>query len=217
MKSLSGKLCFVVQWNSRKDSVDKCASMLNGFLTAALEITPLFFAWSELKSSMKQSLKSQPVDLMSLDATRKLLLNGQNREDFAPHNVIEELGFGALMWNRDSGGASVTLDVHCGSYVADKYNTVKLDMDVIQNQIPTVEIILRTLETMLENFEANLGVVRFENLNSSGEHVEMDLAFYLVSSSQYNRYWKKSGEFLRRFREGDLLVNHQTLANLGIK
>ena len=98
-------------WGSRPESVSACAHRLSEFLRSLVTIDASLSTWYETGTSREAALRA-PV-ATDAAALEKLLLAGRHRGDFG-HDIVEELGFSASVWNGQP--VEVGLHVACGMY-----------------------------------------------------------------------------------------------------
>jgi hypothetical protein len=205
----SEEINIVVQWPPRKEEVEDCAKKSIQLMHSLKSVSPLFQEWSNMRRTLKQNLATSSVSLDNINDVQKLLLKGQNRGDFPPRDVIPELGFGALLWNRNSGGKFASLNIHCGAYEPSPLNSVEIILRPEQSASLNSEQLVQILKLLIENWNANLGVVYRSKYSEEKGFSDIQLAFYLVPKTDYNRNWKKSGQFSEIFMGGVLYIDEK--------
>jgi hypothetical protein len=205
----SEEIVIVVQWSPRKEDVEDCAKKTILLMRDLKKISPLFQNWSNMRRTLKQNLATSLVGLDSTSDIRKLLLQGQIRKDAPPRDVVPQLGFGTLLWNRDSGGKFASLNIRCGAYSLGGLNSVEIRVQPELSVCLNIEQLTQTLKLLIEIWSANLGVIYRSKYSEKYGFRRTQLAFYLIPKTDYNRHWKKSGNLSENYMGGELYIDEK--------
>jgi hypothetical protein len=205
----SEEINIVVQWPPRKEEVEDCAKKSIQLMHSLKRVSPLFQVWSNMRRTLKQNLATSSVSLDNINDVQKLLLKGQIRKDAPPRDVVSHLGFGALLWNRNSGGKFASLDINCGAYEPSPLNSVEIRLEPEQSACLNSEQLIQTLKILIETWSANLGVIYRTKYSEKHGFPRTQFAFYLVPKTDYNRHWKKSGKLSQIFMGGELYIDEK--------
>ena len=99
-------------WGSRRETALECARRAELFLLMLARCDPSFTQWYRAGRGFPRGLPGHPVH-PELEELEPLFLKGRNRTDFGK-KVIEELGFGLLVWNAKQ--EATDLHMRCGGF-----------------------------------------------------------------------------------------------------
>ncbi|MFL5355535.1 Imm52 family immunity protein [Archangium sp.] len=99
-------------WGPRKETALECARRTELFLHMLTRCDPSFTQWYHAGRGFPRELPGWPVH-PEVAELEKLLLKGRHRTDVGK-KVIEDMGFGRMMWNAKE--EATNLDLFCGAY-----------------------------------------------------------------------------------------------------
>jgi len=99
-------------WGPRQESAEVCAQRTAHMVRLLEPLDPLFARWFKCVRSLKESLK-RPLDV-ELGALGQYIQSRVMRD--SARRPMADLGFSVHLWNGESGGDDVWLDVCCGGY-----------------------------------------------------------------------------------------------------
>jgi hypothetical protein len=99
-------------WGPRQEDAEACAQRTAHMVRLLEPVDPLFARWFKSARSLKESLK-RPLD-SDLDGLRKYIQRVAMKDD--RRVPMASLGFHLWLWNGESGGGDVWLDLSCGGY-----------------------------------------------------------------------------------------------------
>ena len=195
-------------WRARQESVEECTERLARFMSALEKIDPLFGSWFEKGRSRKGALRT-PIAI-ERPVLREKLLAGRNRTDFAPRQVIEELGFSFWPWNGQK--SSVGLSVHCGAYSERVGNNVVIGLPYLEQLegVMDVAFATRLIAAMVECWDPAWATVSSSDLRTSQDQpigsVVVGFVTYVRSSRRVGPLLLPKGVTRRPLHYGELLT-----------
>ena len=99
-------------WGARSEDAEASAQRLAHMVRLLGPVDPLFARWFKNAKSLKETLK-RPLD-EELAGLRKYIQSKLMKDD--RRQPMPELGFSFGLWNGESGGDDVWLNIACGGY-----------------------------------------------------------------------------------------------------
>jgi hypothetical protein len=103
-------------WRARRESIDRCADRLHQMFSGISTCDVSLATWYELGRSRKQALERR-ADVGSREYLVSVLDRGRHRRD-TDKSVMDELGFGAGLWNGGRKGREAGLMLTCGCFTS---------------------------------------------------------------------------------------------------
>jgi hypothetical protein len=204
-------------WIARQENADSCAERLFRCLNGLRAVSPIFASWLAIRDRTREQLEATP------EALRDLLLAGRNRTDFAPHDVIEKLGYSADFVTSPSPQEQLGFRVVCGMYASDSalINHCLLRFAAkgdLSDDAISLEVKVRALAVLIESWDPDWAALRNRSLSKAlqsarGKAVEPYFGWIsyvakrlgtLPDSIQKNFYHRTlpgSGEFIYATKE----------------
>jgi hypothetical protein len=195
-------------WAARQESIEESTERLFAFMSDLEQIHPIFSTWFEKGRSRKNALRV-PLE-MTRPALRERLLSGRSRTDFAPRQVIEELGFSFSPWNGQK--AEVGLHVHCGAYGKWVSNAAVIRLpsaEDIDNTLDT-DFPVRLVKALVENWDPAWATLTSDGLReflgTPVKAISVGFATYVRSDGRVGPLFLPSGVQRRALHHGQLLT-----------